>query len=739
MSALEPSFRRAPGRRRVAEAIVIGAFLAQGMAAMLAASGTCDELASHIPSGILAWKSGRFSGGVANPPLGQLMVAALPVGLGNADYPLDDAPSLMVPARLPVLLLGLSTILVVAGFARRGGGVMAGTAALALAAFCPNLVAHSSLATLDLPATAWGGLASLLAWSFAQSPSVPRALGYALALGAAIETKATALHLVPALAAGALLLRAPWPRRFLVAGGLIAASLLGWVAVHVALARAFPAEDVHGVFFLEGLRTKWEQGRGGHFSYLFGARSATGFPHYYSVALLVKLPLPTLLLAALGAWRLARDSSLGDRRGFVGFVVLPALSILLAMSFVHRVHIGIRHVLPALPALLAIAGVGGAWLVNGPRVRRAIAGVLGAWLLFGALAQTPDPLAYFNEIAGGPSGGERILIDSNLDWGQDERAFRARVAGRDVHVNPARPIEGLVGANVNAVHGILQRSDRRLGWVACLEPVERIGETWRIVLADERTMREAGARGPREALSLARWLAATGRPDDAVATLTKNDLSRHPTLAVVWHDAFAEALLTRGEPEAAARHLVPGVDGDLTVVIAHRLSESRGAPWASRDSRERARIMGALLARGEPQEAESLARRVLAESPNDPDAMRGLLLSRLAVSADQAPVGGAILSPNDVPRGSPFDLYVTETASLGDRDRVVRAALLREAGCERRALEEIGALLAEDPANGIALELYGELVVRRKLGLSEYPFPSIDWSGVPNRRGTLRD
>jgi hypothetical protein len=33
--------------------------------------------------------------------------------------------------------------------------------------------------------------------------------------------------------------------------------------------------------------------------------------------------------------------------------------------------------------------------------------------------RSPDDLSYFNGIAGGSVGGERYLIDSNLDWGQD--------------------------------------------------------------------------------------------------------------------------------------------------------------------------------------------------------------------------------------------------------------------------------------------------------------------------------
>ena len=32
---------------------------------------------------------------------------------------------------------------------------------------------------------------------------------------------------------------------------------------------------------------------------------------------------------------------------------------------------------------------------------------------------TPDYLAFFNELAGGPGRGPEYLVDSNIDWGQD--------------------------------------------------------------------------------------------------------------------------------------------------------------------------------------------------------------------------------------------------------------------------------------------------------------------------------
>ena len=59
----------------------------------------------------------------------------------------------------------------------------------------------------------------------------------------------------------------------------------------------------------------------------------------------------------------------------------------------------------------------------------------------------------------------------------------------------------------------------------------------------------------------------------------------------------------------------------------------------------------------------------------------------------------------------------------------------KELGDEKGALALAGARLARVPSDRDALALYGELVVRRKLGLAEYAWPRVDWSGV-SRSGT---
>ena len=85
-------------------------------------------------------------------------------------------------------------------------------------------------------------------------------------------------------------------------------------------------------------------------------------------------------------------------------------------------NIGERHLWPIYPALLVAAS----------RVAKLVPGRLG-WtgcvvLALGhaadALRVHPYHLAYFNACAGGPANGRHVLVDSNLDWGQDLPALR---------------------------------------------------------------------------------------------------------------------------------------------------------------------------------------------------------------------------------------------------------------------------------------------------------------------------
>ena len=676
---------------------LLAIFALQGVQGLLTTYGTCDELGAHLPAGILYWKSGEFSGGIDNPPLGQLLVSAGPVLTGTGDRPLRDDPRHLIPARLPVLGLGLVTVLVVFAWTRRLGGATAGLAALGACALSPNLVAHSHLATLDLPVTAFWTVTGWAAAAYAASPSRRKLAITGLAIGAACLTKLTALHLFPALVLGVWLgsgspaVRARTTAS-LVLAGLAGLGLVAWVVYGPGEMRlGLPAGLV------EATSRKLEHATQGHFSYLLGERSRTGFVHYYLVALAVKIPVAILLSALWGAIGLRSYGSERGRR-FLAFAVVPAAWLLFVLS-IQRVNIGLRHALPVIPVVLVLAGLGWANLWSRRRAARVVAIGLAVWAGGATISIAPHHLSYFNEIAGGPARGDRVLIDSNLDWGQDEGRLREWAGGRSVAVNPDRPVPGIVAANVNALHGILSIDDLRRRWLRVL-PWERVGGyTWRIFEVDESILREAAASHPARALDLAWWLVGVGRAAEAIPLLEERDLSVHPELGPQWWRVLAEARLATGDLRGAGTAVQRALDLDLAAEIAFRLSESSGIPWPERSELERTRAFRALARRGKLDEARRLAAQLERDHPAD------------------------VFPEHALTKGRAVDL----DPSL----RLARAAAWKEMGREAEALAEVGALLASDPSDEVALGLYGELVVRRKLGITEYPYPEIDWSGIP--------
>ncbi len=90
-----------------------------------------------------------------------------------------------------------------------------------------------------------------------------------------------------------------------------------------------------------------------------------------------------------------------------------------------RVQIGQRYLLPMYPLLILIVVDAGAEI--GKR-RPKLAGLVGLLLLAGqcasAFSVAPHYLAYFSPLVGGPANGARLLVDSNLDWGQDLPSLR---------------------------------------------------------------------------------------------------------------------------------------------------------------------------------------------------------------------------------------------------------------------------------------------------------------------------
>ena len=178
-----------------------------------------------------------------------------------------------------------------------------------------------------------------------------------------------------------------------------------------------------------GFATQMTYQRDGGPSYLMGERRMTGWTHYYLVTLAVKVPLAFWLLV-IGRAMMKRRSPREAREWVLP--VFIATFLLLAM-FGSKRNYGFRYLLPiATPAIVWTSGrrmgnrCSETWV--------AALGLVGMGYAVGSIH--PHELSYFNEVAGGPIGGRKILSDSNLDWGQGARSLarlqRSRPEFRDL-------------------------------------------------------------------------------------------------------------------------------------------------------------------------------------------------------------------------------------------------------------------------------------------------------------------
>ncbi len=234
----------------------------------------------------------------------------------------------------------------------------------------------------------------------------------------------------------------------------------------------------------------------GHAAYLFGEQASQGWWYYFPIALAVKTPLPiialvlALIIVAAARWRhLGRPKHL--------FVYLPVVLYLL-WSLTSKINIGVRHLIPILPMTFVALGS------LGPAAKQlwhrwALAVTVAAVPLVTLLAW-PNTIGYFNAAAGGTNGGQRIILDSNLDWNQDLWRLRDWL---DQRGTPPAMIALFGSVPVEVVHldhdpvpsdeqvringrphrlviiskGILYSVDQPFQWLRELQPSARIGSS----------------------------------------------------------------------------------------------------------------------------------------------------------------------------------------------------------------------------------------------------------------------
>jgi hypothetical protein len=430
-------------------------------------SATFDE-PTYVRLGLESWRTGS-SGRLLD--LGTMPLPAhldtLPLYLAERwrGGPFDaegDLDRLLPVARLGTLPFWW--LLLVYGWlvGRQTAGQWGGRLAVVLLACDPNLLAHATLATTDVPVTACL-LGLLYHFHKGRDAGWCRRVGVpACWFAVAVLCKASGMMfgILGMLAVGMGTRRVWLPERGLRRDlGQIVALGLAVVFLYcgtdgrpspsfVAWAQGLPAG--HGqsalVWLAEHLRVFSNAGVAlarqvrhnvqGHGVYLLGQMAPRSFWYYFPVALSIKCPLPLLVLPLALAGLCPRALSSWPCRVAGVFVLFSLLC---------RVQIGIRLVLPLI-ALAAVGlgaslAAGAAALPGGVRRRVLVAGaIVGvAWTALAAAGVWPYGLCYTNELWGGTATGYRCLSDSNYDWGQglqELAAWKARHAATDLEVLP---------------------------------------------------------------------------------------------------------------------------------------------------------------------------------------------------------------------------------------------------------------------------------------------------------------
>ncbi|MGP0075573.1 MAG: ArnT family glycosyltransferase [Bryobacteraceae bacterium] len=440
---------------------------------------TIDEPA-HIACGMQWLTKGVYRYETQHPPLTRVAAALGPylVGVHGYGKPLmyqEGAAILSVDghydrnlalARLGILPFFWIAALVVYLWARRYFEEPVATLAVLFFTFIPSVLAHAGLATTDMGLTAFLGASFLAGVVWIEKPTLLHGLLLGICIGLAALSKFSFLVFLPASTVVALIwfyfaerpdrapilntIRSAIPSLCIA---VLVTCLLVWAGYRFSFGKVWfanlklPAPELY-----DGIRSVARHNSMGNPSYLLGRRSMSGWWYYYFVVLAVKTPLPFLALLIYGAvssWRSSVRWTSGSKRGV--FLALSFTGGILLVAIFSRINIGVRHILPVYIGFSIVAAAGAARLLEISRTAKWAGWVFGGlvlWLVATSALSHPDYIPYFNALAGNEP--EKILVDSDLDWGQDMKRLSKRlheVGATEVTFNP------FIVAYLEAVHG----------------------------------------------------------------------------------------------------------------------------------------------------------------------------------------------------------------------------------------------------------------------------------------------
>jgi hypothetical protein len=441
-------------------------------------SATNDEF-RHLSTGVHYWQSNDYSFDSATPPLWK-MAMALPAYLGGAhtvrfrgvpdifkgsepwfvatDFMRDNAAvytRYLQSARLVNILAAAFCLVFMYHRTRKlftPAAALFGTSFLALS---PTFLAHSHYATTDIIATLTMMMLVFMLIDYLHQPGFGRLAVASLFFAIALLCKFSALLVAPLLLFVPLMVALKqiergsrlWQRLLPAVLSLAKSLLLVLITVLLTVnvfygfrgtgtslrqmnldSKSLSAlgQSSAGTLpvplpkvFVEGFDKQKADSDYAEFpSYFMGQWSVEGFRSYYLAAFCMKESIPFILLIITSLLLLVRNKGQSLARGELLLLLYVPLTLLFVLSFLNRLNVGVRYLLPAYPFLcISIARL--YEVARGWCTARLVLQLLFVLHFASLLRITPHYTSYFNELAGGAADGYRYLIDSNIDWGQD--------------------------------------------------------------------------------------------------------------------------------------------------------------------------------------------------------------------------------------------------------------------------------------------------------------------------------
>ncbi len=224
---------------------------------------------------------------------------------------------------------------------------------------------------------------------------------------------------------------------------------------------------------------------------------------YFLAVMSIKTPLYTLIVFAIGFFWLLTTKTVSLIKK--SMMLVPFLIFLIIASFLNRINIGLRHVLPIYPFIFLICSGTYSFIQNLKLtwIKRPFSFLLVGGLIYFVGRQVlanPNQLSYFNEFVGSAEKGVLLVGDSNLNWGQDNKRLSKLVKkmgnplvklGSSTR-NPAeyqyyglnwapisetdliKPEPGLYALDINLYTGLQKKPE---SWFKSRKPDYKAGET----------------------------------------------------------------------------------------------------------------------------------------------------------------------------------------------------------------------------------------------------------------------